>query len=154
MRSRGREQRKRREAILARATDRATELLALRPSTPTHAPLRETELADKLVRHPGEYKMALDSVRIACANAESDLAATLAEAMILPGEAKKLLANVLQSPGHVVAGKSVITIRLAPAANRSEREAIATLLARCNRQKLTLPGDAQARPLRFQAQNV
>ena len=150
----GNPQRKRWEAILARATDRATELLALRPSTPTHAPLRETELADKLVRHPGEYKMALDSVRIACANAESDLAATLAEAMILPGEAKKLLANVLQSPGHVVAGKSVITIRLAPAANRSEREAIATLLARCNRQKLTLPGDAQARPLRFQAQNV
>ena len=142
------------DAILARAIAREHELLALRPTTPTHAPLRETELADKLVRHPGAYKMALDSVRIACANAESDLAATLAEAMVLPGEAKKLLANVLSSPGHVVAGQATITVRLAPAANRSEREAIARLLARCNRQKLTLPGDAARRPLRFQSQNV
>ena len=141
------------DAILVRATTREQELLALRPTTPTHAPLRETELADKLVRHPGEYKMALDSVRIACANAESDLAATLAEAMSLPGEAKKLLANVLQAPGHIVAGKSVITVRLAPAANRKEREAIITLLAHCNRQNLTLPGDASQRPIRFQAQN-
>jgi len=140
------------EAILTQATARQQELLALRPTTPKHAPLRETELADKLVRHPGEYKMALDSVRIACANAESDLAATLAEAMVLPREAKKLLANVLQAPGHVVAGKSVITVRLAPAANTSERDAVATLLAHCNRLKLTLPGDLENRPLRFQAQ--
>ena len=98
--------------------------------------------------------MTLDSVRIACANVESDLAATLAEAMMLPAEAKKLLANVLRSQGHVVAGQSVITVRLAPAANRIEREAIALLLARCNRQKLTLPGDATNRPLRFQSQNA
>ncbi len=98
--------------------------------------------------------MALDSVRIACANAESDLATTLAEAMVLPGEAKKLLANVLRAPGHVVAGKSVITVRIAPAANRSEREAISGLLAHCNRLKLTLPGDLAMRPLRFQSQNL
>jgi hypothetical protein len=141
------------DATLERAVARERELLALRPSTPTHAPLRETELADKLVCHPGEYKMALDSVRIACANAESDLAANLAEAMVLPGEAKKLLANVLRAPGHVVAGKSVITVRLAPAANRRERDAVALLLARCNRQKLTLPGDPMGRVLRFQAQS-
>jgi hypothetical protein len=63
--------------------------------------------------------MTLDSVRIACANAESDPAATLAEVMGLPNEAKKLLANLFRAPGHVVAGKSVITLRLAPAANRS-----------------------------------
>jgi hypothetical protein len=142
------------EATLARAIARERELLALRPTTPTHAPLRETELADKLVRHPGAYKMALDSVRIACANAESDLAATLAEAMVLPNEAKKLLANLLRAPGHVVAGKTVITVRLAPAANRSEHEAIASLLARSNRQKLTLPGDPARRTLRFQSQSV
>lgn len=142
------------EAILARASERERELLALRPTTPTHAPLCETELADKLVRHPGDYKMALDSVRIACANAESDLAATLAEAMVLPAEAKKLLANVLRAPGHVVVGKSVITVRIAPAANRSEHDAIVALFARCNRQKLTLPGDPAKRALRFQSQNV
>ena len=153
-RAEGDPRRKRWEAILSRASARARELLALRPTTPTHAPLRETELADKLVRHPGDYKMALDSVRIACANAESDLAATLAEGMVLPTEAKKLLANVLRAPGHVIAGKSVITVRLAPAANRSERDAITALLARCNRQKLTLPGDPARRPLRFQSQNA
>jgi hypothetical protein len=146
--------RKRWEAILTQATAREQELLALRPTTPKHAPLRETELADKLVRHPGEYKMALDTVRIACANAESDLAAVLAEAMVLPREAKKLLANVLQAPGHLIAGKSAITVRLAPAANTSEQEAVAALLAHCNRMKLTLPGDAEGRPLRFQAQNA
>lgn len=151
-RAEGDPRRKRWEAILARSTAREGELLALRPTTPTHAPLRETELADKLVRHPGDYKMALDTVRIACANAESDLAATLAEAMSLPTEAKKLLANVLRAPGHVVAGKSAITVRLAPAANRSERDAIASLLAHCNRMKLTLPGDAARRPIRFQSQ--
>jgi hypothetical protein len=44
-------------------------------------------------------------------------------------------------------------VRLAPAANRKEREAIITLLAHCNRQNLTLPGDASQRPIRFQAQN-
>ena len=142
------------EAVLSHANQRERELVGLRPTTPKRAPVCETELADKLVRHPGDYKMALDSVRIACANAESDLAATLAEAMVLPGEAKKLLANVLRAPGHVVSGKSVITVRLAPAANRSEREAISALLARCNRLKLTLPGDLAKRPLRFQSQNL
>jgi len=153
-RAEGDPRRRRWDDILARACSRERDLLALRPTTPTHAPLRETELADKLVRHPGAYKMTLDSVRIACANVESDLAATLAEAMVLPAEAKKLLANVLRAPGHVVAGQSLITVRLAPAANRSERDAIALLLARCNRQKLTLPGDPTKRPIRFQSQNV
>jgi hypothetical protein len=95
--------RKRWEAILTQATAREQELLALRPTTPKHAPLRETELADKLVRHPGEYKMALDTVRIACANAESDLAAVLAEAMVLPREAKKLSLFV-ESRGSVRRG--------------------------------------------------
>ena len=140
------------EAILRRASDRESALLALRPTTPTHAPLRDTELSDKLVRHPDEYKMALDTIRIACANAESDLAAFLAEAMVLPREAKKLLANVLRAPGHVVAGKSVITVRLSPAANGSEHDAIIRLLAHCNRLHLTLPGDAARRPIRFYAQ--
>ena len=145
---------KRWEAILTRATAREHELLGLRPSTPKHAPLRETELADKLVRHTGDYKMALDSVRIACANAESDLAAILAEAMVIPTEAKKLLANVLHAPGHIVVGQSLITVRLAPAANRSERNAIISFLARCNRMNLTLPGDPARRRLRFQSQNT
>jgi hypothetical protein len=140
------------EAILRRATDRECSLVALRPTTPTHAPLRDTELANKLVRHPAEYKMALDTIRIGCANVESDLAAILAESMTLPREAKKLLANVFRAPGQVVAGKSVITVRLSPAANRSERAAIISLLAHCTRLKLTLPGDVAQRPIRFYLQ--
>ena len=142
------------DAILRRALGREQDLLALRPSTPKHASLHETELAGKLVRHNGDYKMALDSVRIACANAESDLAAILAEHMALPAEAKKLLTNILRAPGHVVAGHSVITVRLAPAANRSERDAVDALLARCNKMKLTLPGDSAMRVVRFQSQNT
>jgi uncharacterized protein (UPF0335 family) len=78
---------------------------------------------------------------------KSDLAAILAETMALPKEAKKLLANVFRAPGHVVAGKSVITVRRSPAANRSERDAIVSLLAHCTRLKLTLPGDVARRPI-------
>jgi hypothetical protein len=69
-------------------------------------------------------------------------------------QAKKVLANIFQAPRHVVVGQSVITVRLAPAANRTERDAIANLFAHCNRLKLTLPGDLAMRPLRFQAQNI
>ncbi len=109
------------------------------------------------MRHPGEYKMALDSVRIACANAESGSGtAMLAEAMVLPNEAKKLLANLLRAPGHVVAGKTVITVRLAPAANRSEHDAIAVATRPLQSPEiLTLPGyPAEEDPSAFQSQSV
>jgi hypothetical protein len=46
----------------------------------------------------------------------------------------------------------VITVRLSPAANGSERDAITHLLAHCNRLHLPLPGDAARRPIRFYAQ--
>lgn len=52
--------------------ERQTELGALRPSTPTHAPIEQTALADTLVRHPDDYKVVLDVIRIVCANAESE----------------------------------------------------------------------------------
>jgi hypothetical protein len=75
---------------------------------PKHAPLKETELKDKLVYHPGDYKTLIDTIRIACANAESELASVLAPALRRPGEAKKVLANIFAAPGQVrVNGKSI-----------------------------------------------
>jgi hypothetical protein len=127
------------------------ELEALRPSVPRHAPLRETELKDKLVYHPGDYKTLLDTIRIACANAESELAATIGPHLRRPREAKKVLANLFAAPGQVrVNGKS-ISVTLEPAGNRDEQEAIKELLEAVNRWELTLPGDAKGRPLRFRS---
>jgi hypothetical protein len=58
----------------------------------------------------------------------------------------------LRITAGAVAGNSVITVRLSPAANGSEHDAILRLLAHCNRLHLTLPGDAARRPIRFYAQ--
>lgn len=124
-------------------------LEALRPSTPMRAPLRDTELADTLVQHTIEYKLVLDTIRIACANAEAELASLLAPHLPRAAEAKKTLANLFASPGAIKAGRDNIEVRLDPAATRPERKAFEVLFAAANRLSLTLPGDQQARPLRF-----
>jgi len=127
-------------------------LLAQRPSLPTHAPLEETELKDKLVYHPGHYKTLIDTIRIACANAESELASVLAPALHRPREAKKVLANTFAASGQIrVNGKS-ITVTLELSGNRNEREAVEELFQVVNRWKLTLPGDSKSRPLWFRSQ--
>ncbi len=135
------------EAIVQQQT-----LEALRPSTPKRAPLAETELAGKLVHHEREYKVTIDTIRIACANAESDLASDLARHMNRPREAKKALANLLAAPGQVRVGRSTIAVTLMPAGNKDERAAFAALLASVNGWNLRLPGDARKRRLRFRAQ--
>jgi hypothetical protein len=127
-------------------------LLALRPSTPKHAPLAETELAGNLVYHPGEYKSVIDTLRIACANAESELALELAPQLRKPREAKKALANLLAAPGRVRVSADAIRVTLSPAARDDEREALAALCGAINEWKLVLPGDPRRRPLRFQSQ--
>lgn len=128
------------------------ELTVLRPRTPLHAPVGETDLAGKLVRHPGHVKTVVDTLRIACANAESDLAGELAPVMRRPAEAKKALANLLQAPGKVrVNGKSV-TVTLMPAATPNEAMAFDQLLAVVNGWGLVLPGDTKRRALRFRSQ--
>lgn len=128
-------------------------LEAQRPNLPKHAPLNETELQGELVYHHGDYKTLIDTIRIACANAESELATMLAEALRRPEEAKKVLANLFAAPGQVrVNGKS-ITVTLDPVGTKNEQEAIAELLQAINRGKLTLPGDPKKRPLRFRSQN-
>lgn len=144
--------RERIERDLVDAVQRRVELELLRPFLPKHAPLVQTELAGKLVHHTGELKAIVDTIRIVCANAETDLAGILASNLRRSAEAKKVVANLLASPGRVEVTPGAIRVRLAPAANRSERTAIERLLAEVNRWNLTLPGDAQSRPLRFALQ--
>jgi hypothetical protein len=145
-------QRARWDRQLADALDKQRELEALRPTTPKHAPLSATELAGKLVRHPDEYKMVLDTIRMACANVETDLASLLAPHLTVPAEAKRALANIFVAPGCVHVDTQRITVALLPAGTKSEMRAFGAFLGRCNRLRLTLPGDPARRPLRFRLQ--
>jgi len=80
---------------------RRQEFLEERGTTPKRAPLAQTELAGKLVAHDPLYKTTLDTIRIACANAEADLAAKLAPHLPKPREAKKLLATLFAAPAVI-----------------------------------------------------
>ena len=60
------------EAELADAIWRRVHYELQRPLVPKHAPVEDTELAGKLVRHTGELKTVVDTLRIVCANVESD----------------------------------------------------------------------------------
>lgn len=142
------------EENLEHALAEQKKLLAQRPSVPEHAPLEETELAGKLVHHTVEYKMTLDTIRIACANAESDLAAELALHIPRAVEAKKTLGNLFAAPGNIRVGKRTIDVCLSPAGTKPEQRAFAELLARVNRWKLTLPGDHLGRHLRFRTPEI
>ena len=140
------------EKDLADAVAQQEELEAQRPHVPEHDQLGNTVLAGKLVHHVPDYKLLLDTIRTACANAESDLAGILAPHMTRPREAKKLLANLLAAPGHVTVGDAAIRVTLLSAANVAERKAIDAFLRGLTAQRLTLPGDPAARPLVFRSQ--
>jgi hypothetical protein len=69
-----------------------------------------------------------------------------------PREAKKVIANVLAALGRVTVNDQAIHVRLAPAANRSERKAIQHLFIAINQRALVLPSDPKRLPLRFDLQ--
>jgi len=140
------------EQELTDALELQRDLEALRPQTPKHAPIEETALAGKLVRHTGQLKGIIDVIRIVCANAESELAALIAPHTRRPREAKKVIANILAAPGRVTVTDQAIHVRLAPAANRSERKAIQLLFTVINQRVLVLPSDPKRLPLRFELQ--
>ena len=140
------------EQDLADALELQRDLEALRPATPTHAPIEETVLAGKLVRHTGQLKSIVDVIRVVCANAESDLATLIAPHTGRPREAKKVIANVLAAPGGVTVTDQAIHVRLAPAAHRCERVAIGHLFTAINKRGLVLPSDPKRLPLRFELQ--
>jgi len=137
------------EQQLADAMQQEQELLELRPQMPRYLELKNSELADELVHHTTDYKSMIDSVRIACANAESELAAMLAPSLPRPHEAKKILANLIAAPGTIRVSKRTIRVTLEPAANNGERDALASFLERLDHAKLILPGDPERRRLRF-----
>lgn len=120
-----------------------------RPHVPKRAPVRDTELAGKLVLHPGHYKNVVDTLRIALANAESELAAMLGPLLPKPAEAKKALANLLVAPGDIVVRKHTVDVTLHPAANAAELDAFGALLRAIDERRLTLPGDTKHRSVRF-----
>jgi len=69
-----------------------------------------------------------------------------------PKEAKKALANLFAAPGAVrVNGKSII-VTLQPAATAAEAKAFDALFKQVNRLRLILPGDPEARRIRFRCQ--
>lgn len=135
---------------LERALALQQDLEALRPSLPTHAPVQDTELADKLVYHPGEYKRLIDALRVGLANSESELAARLAPHLGQPREAKKTLANLLAAPGLVKLTCRAVTVSLVPAGTAAELRAFRALLNEMTALKLTLPGDPSRRPLHLE----
>lgn len=140
------------EIDLAEALACQEELLAQRPSMPKEIAIRDSELADTLVQHEPEYKLLIDTVRMACANAESELAALVGAHLRKPAEAKRVVRNVFLAPADVRVSPTSITVRLAPAGTRTELNAIAEMLAELNRRELSLPGDRADRRLRFQLQ--
>ena len=141
------------EQDLADSLERQRDLEAARPWIPSHAPVEETELAGKLVRHDGKLKTVIDVIRVICANAESDLAALLAPHMPRPREVKTLLANLFAAPGQVAVTDDAIHVRLAPAASKSERAAIEAFFEALNQRGLILPSDHDRLPLRFTLAN-
>jgi hypothetical protein len=146
------ERRKELEAEIARLATQREEMLALRPTTPARAPLAETVLAGKLVRHDQSYKTTLDTLRIACANAEADLAAMLSVLLPKPAEAKMLLAAVFCAPGDVRVGSRSIAVRLDVAANAKERAGLDDVFRQLDALRLCLPGDSRRRWLRVRLQ--
>jgi transposase len=144
--------RQRLQQVARDAFARQKQLEAKMPSVPEKAPVRDTELAPVLRRHPGRYKLVVDTVRIALANVEAECAALLAPHLRKPREAKKTLGNLLAAPGDVSAGKRAVSVTLAPAASVSERNAFEALLDEINRRRLTLPGDPNRRRLVFRLQ--
>ena len=137
---------------LADAIELQRDLEALRPETPTHAPVEETSLAGKLVRHTAQLKIIGDVIRVVCANVESELATLLALHLGRPREAKKVIGNLFAAPGKVTVTEDAIHIRLAPAANTSERVAIRHFFTAINQRDLVLASDPRRLPLRFELQ--
>jgi hypothetical protein len=132
---------------LARVQEQQLVMIATRAQIPRQAPLKETELAGKLVKHRTEYKLLVDTLRVALANGEAELAARLAPLLQNPAEAKKTLRNLFAAPGSIRLSQAAITITLTPAATASENAAFAQLAATLNDLPLTLPGDASRRRL-------
>lgn len=140
------------EEELKQSLELQAELEAQRPSLPKHARLEDTELSGELVHHESHYKTVLDTVRIACANAESELAIELSPHIAKGREAKKALANLFASPGDIRVNRKSISIMLRPTGRKDERKAFQKLCETVTTWNLILPGDPDHRSIRFVSQ--
>jgi hypothetical protein len=122
--------------------------------TPMHTPLERTHLNGKLVHHRREYKLLVDTLRVAGMTAEDELARRLRPHLPAGAEAKRVLQNVFRATGNIQVAESQITITLDPAANRAELPAIRKLLNDLNREALMHPADPLRRPLQFRLQTA
>ncbi len=104
------------------------------------------------MRHQDNYKLVIDTIRIAIANVVAELAASLGPLLSRPAEAKKTLDNLLAAPAVIHATRNLIVVELAPAGTTRERAAFVELLRPINAPRLSLPGDSARRPLRFKIQ--
>lgn len=122
--------------------------------TPHHVAIEKTHLFGKLVHHQREYKLLIDTIRIAGMNAEDRLASMLKPHLSTGPEAKRVVQNLLNAMGDIRVGKSSITITLDPSANRAELRAAEKMLRAVNRKRLVHPADPQGRRLQFRLQNA
>jgi hypothetical protein len=137
---------------LAELLEQQKNLEAERKTTPRYAYLEDTEIKDKLVYVDTHYKTLLDTIRIACVNAESDLADLLRPNLARPREAKMVLQNIFKATGHIRVQDDRIDLTLDLVGNDNERQAARLFALQLNRLNLTLPGDPQSRPLRCRFQ--
>lgn len=145
----------------ARLNDGIAKLTALqerlekrRATEPQRIEVGKTNLSGELVRHTTEYKATTDTIRIACVNAEAELAAMLAPHLKRPREAKRALQNLFQAPAAIRVSARRITLRLNPAGVRAELLAFERLFNEVNRLRLVHPGDLKRRPLHFRLENA
>jgi hypothetical protein len=142
------------KALLREEMDTQASLAASLQRAPEHIPIEKTNLHGKLVHHAEEYKRLIDTVRIACARAESDLAARLRPHLSMPEEAKKVIANIFKAHGNIHVNDDSILISLDAAGNANELKAIRTALEELNALELAHPGDPRRRPLCFTLQRA
>lgn len=143
------------ERALACNRENQQKLVALRPSVPTRIALGDSELAGKLVHHTQRHKGVLDTLRIALANAESELAATLAPFLRRPQEAKRLLRTVFAAPGTFRVRSRAVTVTLDPAATPGERRALDQAFRALDQQgSLRVPDASGALPIRFRVKEL
>ena len=140
------------ESELAKNLEQQRILEEQRAGVPTHCSVEDAGLHGQLMRHDDEYKALVDTIRAACINAEAALAAELAPEMSRPREAKRLLRNFFSASGDLQVKADSIEVVLDIAANDDERSALKAFCRAVNALRLSHPGDAAARPLRFRTQ--
>ena len=73
--------------------------------------------------------------------------------MSRPREAKRLLQNFFSAPGELRVRDTFMELTLDVAAHSREHRALQHLCRVASSWKLSLPGDPNARPLRFRSQS-